>query len=379
MLSVRRSNTMSSYNGPDHFYPQYSQSAPSIADRSYYSVEPKQKQRFGSCVWISVVLFILFILILIICLIVFFTWKPTYAKQVTNGQNGPQLLVYRQPKLGNHRDLLVADALGDMMRDGSTSICLLDTLHFSEKPTVVFLEGHLPNSRHFDIDQVLRDGANSSQRLVAPLQFQAYVRSLGLTKNCHIVAYDHGEVELAITSATFVWWIFKVYGFERISVLNGGLEAWRRLVERNARSNSFTLASGLPGPVANGNLIASWNSYWLAELDDVLNALGKRDTLFLDSRPPSEFRSGRIVGAVNMPTLELLTDQGALKTLPELKQLMAKRRIFGDRPMIVYGSDSIDASALYFVVVQAGYNVKLYEGGWSEFGARGPLQFKAQG
>ncbi|KFD55220.1 hypothetical protein M514_03861 [Trichuris suis] len=334
MLSARRDNTLSSYNGPDRFYPQYSQSVPSIADRSYYSVEPK---------------------------------------------SGPQLLVYSQPKLSNHRDMLVADALGDMMKDGSTQICLLDTLHFSENPKSVFLEGHLPNSRHFDIDQVLRTGVNSSERLVTPLQFQAYVRSLGLTKNCHIVAYDHGEVELAITSATFVWWIFKVYGFERVSVLNGGLEAWRRLVERNARSGRFTLASGLPAPVAKGNLIASWNSYWLADLDDVLSALGKRGTLFLDARPVSEFQNGRIVGAVNMPTSELLTDQGALKTLPELKQLMAKRRIFGDRPMIVYGSDSIDASALYFVVVQAGYNVKLYEGGWTEFGARGPSEYKAQG
>ncbi|KRZ79966.1 3-mercaptopyruvate sulfurtransferase [Trichinella papuae] len=381
MYNAKRENIVSTMNGPENRLYPLGQSAPSAAERSYYSFDTK-RPKLGSCIWISIVLFILFILILIICLIVFFTLKPAYGTQVSNSQNGPHLLVYNQPKLSTHRDLLVADDLLELLQKNTGHLCLLDTAYFGSNYQQLYFEEHLKNSRHFDIRKALEKTPDGGEQLVHPLKFQAYARSLGLQKDCHVILYDHGETEDSILSATFAWWLFKVYSFERVSILNGGLGAWQRLAQRNPNLELAVVERGQPAPVVEGNFIAGWNAFWLSNYADTLEALKKNRTVFLDARPTGHFtgqdrdqlaaKAGRIRGAINIPTETLLTKQGAFKQLPELKQEMKNKRISGNRPIIVYSNDALQASALYFCTVQAGYSTKLFDGGWIEFSAKAP-------
>ena len=36
------------------------------------------------------------------------------------------------------------------------------------------------------------------------------MRSLGVDSDCLVVLYDHGEKDISLMTATFVWWAFKV-------------------------------------------------------------------------------------------------------------------------------------------------------------------------
>ncbi|GMS80156.1 hypothetical protein PENTCL1PPCAC_2331, partial [Pristionchus entomophagus] len=58
---------------------------------------------------------------------------------------------------------------------------------------------------------------------VHPLQFQRYIRSLGVDDTCHIIIYDRGQT----IWATYAAWIFKLFGHKRVSLLSGGFRGWK--------------------------------------------------------------------------------------------------------------------------------------------------------
>ncbi|GLI69812.1 hypothetical protein VaNZ11_014516, partial [Volvox africanus] len=53
--------------------------------------------------------------------------------------------------------------------------------------------------------------------------FAAAMDALGITNDTTVVLYDH----LGIFSAPRAWWTFKVFGHDKVAVLQGGLPAWR--------------------------------------------------------------------------------------------------------------------------------------------------------
>jgi thiosulfate/3-mercaptopyruvate sulfurtransferase len=58
-------------------------------------------------------------------------------------------------------------------------------------------------------------------KLIQKSEFSSHAQALGLTNDDHIVVYDQG-----MFSAPRVWWTFRVFGHDRVSVLDGGLKKW---------------------------------------------------------------------------------------------------------------------------------------------------------
>ncbi|VDN36803.1 unnamed protein product [Cylicostephanus goldi] len=59
-----------------------------------------------------------------------------------------------------------------------------------------------------------------------PEQFDKYIRSLGVNAEDHVVIYAR-EAFAGMLWASRVWWTFKLYGHEKVSILSGGLNAWK--------------------------------------------------------------------------------------------------------------------------------------------------------
>ena len=59
--------------------------------------------------------------------------------------------------------------------------------------------------------------------LPSPEHFARDVSALGVGNDSHVVAYD----TVGLYSAARVWWMFRVFGHERVSILAGGLPRWR--------------------------------------------------------------------------------------------------------------------------------------------------------
>ena len=57
--------------------------------------------------------------------------------------------------------------------------------------------------------------------------FEEYVRSFNITNGHHIIVYDNDE-EFGFKSSPRVWWLFHLFGHDKVSVLDGGLPKWKK-------------------------------------------------------------------------------------------------------------------------------------------------------
>ena len=90
-------------------------------------------------------------------------------------------------------------------------------------PAAEFLEAHIPGAAFFDIDSICDPDSSLPHMLPSPELFARSVSALGVGNDSHVVVYD----TVGLYSAARVWWMFRVFGHERVSILAGGLPLWR--------------------------------------------------------------------------------------------------------------------------------------------------------
>lgn len=101
----------------------------------------------------------------------------------------------------------------------------------------------------------------------------------------------------------------------------------------------------------------------------------------VDARPAPRFRGevdeprpglhrGHIPGSLNVPWGDLVT-QGTLKPSPELATILHKAGLDFSRPIVASCGSGVTAVVVILALAQLGVsNVTLYDGAWSEWGAR---------
>ncbi|KHJ91692.1 rhodanese-like protein [Oesophagostomum dentatum] len=93
--------------------------------------------------------------------------------------------------------------------------------------TEAYAKEHIPGAIHFNVDAAYYPSQYIRFDLYPPQEFEKYVRLLGINNGDHIVIYSRGPVAGMLWAAR-AWWTFKVYGHNKVSVLNGGLDAWKK-------------------------------------------------------------------------------------------------------------------------------------------------------
>ncbi|PIN09567.1 Mercaptopyruvate sulfurtransferase/thiosulfate sulfurtransferase [Handroanthus impetiginosus] len=109
-------------------------------------------------------------------------------------------------------------------------------------PLQEYQVAHIPGALFFDVDGISDRTTNLPHMLPSEEAFAAAVSALGIENKDGLVVYD-GK---GIFSAARVWWMFRVFGHDRIWVLDGGLPRWRASgydVESSASSDSILKAS----------------------------------------------------------------------------------------------------------------------------------------
>ncbi|KAI3680080.1 hypothetical protein L2E82_50817 [Cichorium intybus] len=101
---------------------------------------------------------------------------------------------------------------------------------------------HIPGALFFDVDGISDRTTNLPHMLPSEEAFAAVVSALGFENKDGVVVYD-GK---GIFSAARVWWMFRVFGHDRVWVLHGGLPRWRASgfdVESSASGDAILKAS----------------------------------------------------------------------------------------------------------------------------------------
>jgi thiosulfate/3-mercaptopyruvate sulfurtransferase len=234
-----------------------------------------------------------------------------------------------------------------------------------------YLAGHIPGARFFDID-VLSDPASPLPHMLPPArQFEAGVRELGVRHGSHVVVYDDSGANL---SAARAWWMFRVFGHDRVAVLDGGLSAWR--------TEGRSLEAGLPAPPPVGDFRARPESRHVIGLEALRRVVDAGGAQLVDLRSAGRFtgrepeprpglRSGHIPGSTNLPYTELVTGKGTLLTPALLRARLVRAGIDPDRPVVATCGSGLSACALLLALaVLETDGHALYDGSWSEWGAQ---------
>ena len=225
-----------------------------------------------------------------------------------------------------------------------------------------FLEAHIPGARFFDIDGVSDKSSDLPHMLPDATGFALAMGAMGIGRDDHVVIYD----TVGTTGAARVWWTFRAFGHERVSVLDGGLPKW--------------LAEGRP---VEAGYAAEAQPALVRAREDMLANIASRAEQVLDARSAGRFtgtepepragmRSGHIPGSLNLPYTELLDP--ASRTFHDREALRAAFEAAGldlDKPVAATCGSGVSAAVLALGLYELGRtDAAVYDGSWSEWGSR---------
>ncbi len=229
--------------------------------------------------------------------------------------------------------------------------------------------GHIPGAGFADVAGALADpDAPFPFALPTPERFAREAGALGIGDGTHVVAY----AQESPMWATRLWWLLRYFGFDAVSVLDGGLGAWR--------------AAGLPlssEAVAHppATFVARERPELLATRRDVEAIVGGEASaclvnalpapVFRGEGPSSYSRPGRIPGSLSVPYGTLLDPETGRFRAPELLRAALSHGGETDaEPVVAYCGGGISATIDVFAFALGGRDdVRLYDGSLTEWSA----------
>ena len=241
-----------------------------------------------------------------------------------------------------------------------------------DEDTSAYDKGHIPNAIRIDWKKDLQDPVRRD--FVDRVGFEKLLSARGISNDDTVVLYGGNNNWFA----SYAYWYFKLYGHDKVLLLDGGRKKWEL--------DSRELTRDVPNRPATTYKASEQDATLRAKRDEVLDAIGKRN--LVDVRSPDEFagrllapahlpqeqaqRGGHIPTARNVPWSKAANEDGTFRSDEEL------RTLYADEAGLDFGKDTIaycrigERSAHTWFVLHELLeqpNVKNYDGSWTEYGS----------
>lgn len=233
----------------------------------------------------------------------------------------------------------------------------------------VYAQLHLPNAIHVKPNMLVQQDDYATGLLPDETALQQLISHLNISQDHHVVVYDD---EGGAWASRLIWTLHSL-GFERTSLLNGGIHAW--------------LAAGLATesqavklePVSHLLTVPETSNYlYRIEYPELLQKLEHQEIQLWDCRSKEEYtgqrlaarRGGHIPGAYHFEWSTALNRENHLKlhTLQRTQQRLEQIGLRADQPIVVYCQSHHRSSLAYVICRLLGWQVLAYDGAWSEWG-----------
>lgn len=242
-------------------------------------------------------------------------------------------------------------------------------LHVGDKGE--YDRAHIPGARFVRLDDISVGRNGLSLELPDAADLKQRLQRLGISDRSRIVVYYGNDW---VSPATRV--VFTLYAAglgERVSLLDGGMPAWRR--DHQATTDKVTAA--VTGALSDLHLkpVIADNAFVAAHAKTPGYVL-------IDARAPVFYdgvqaggamlhqRKGHIPGARSLPFTSLTHDDLTLKSMAELKAMFQEIGVAPTDHVIVYCHIGQQATAIVFAARAAGIDAVLYDGSFEDWSIR---------
>jgi thiosulfate/3-mercaptopyruvate sulfurtransferase len=227
-----------------------------------------------------------------------------------------------------------------------------------------YLQAHIPTALYFDLKEVSppSDRSTATFSIPDPNVFQDYVEHLAISNNTHVIAYDRFNSRSSLRT----WFLFRLFGHDKVSVLDGGLKQWV--------TDGFQVTTEEP-VVEKQNFSVNFRKDLLRDFPSVLANIDTKAEQLMDARTSESFYvsnkdspGGHIPGAHNIPYASLFNEDGTFKSQKDLKELFANAGVDLTKPVVSSCQTGMTACGLIAAAYILGReDVPLYNGSFSEW------------
>jgi thiosulfate/3-mercaptopyruvate sulfurtransferase len=250
-----------------------------------------------------------------------------------------------------------------------------------DRPDVVILDtrdkalydkGHIPGAINLGAPaaKVLRDQAFRVKKVAA---LEKIVGNAGIDDNRHVIIYGSSKVaefppQPAEYGTAAPFFILEYLGHKKVSVLNGGIEAWVK-----AGNPLETNENKLPPTTYKANV----QKHLLVPTPEMIELVKKKypNTVHIDVREPKLYhgeiiqglRGGHIPGTINISRRNNY-DEDTGKFLPADQLAELYKDIPRDKRIVLSCYSGTGAAHSYIALRLLGYDVAVYDDSWIVWG-----------
>ncbi|MGD9540678.1 sulfurtransferase [Methylocystis sp.] len=227
---------------------------------------------------------------------------------------------------------------------------------------------HLPGSVHFDIDHIADPNSDLPHMLPSAADFAKKVGLLGVADGDRVVVYDR---LFGGSAAARVWWMFRVFGYDNVAMLDGGFGKWV------AEKRPTEMSPVRPEPKS---FTAGFRPELVRDYAQMTANVASGAEQMIDARGPGKFdgsqpdvfpfkKLGHIPGAINVPWADLVNgESGVLLDKAALKARFEAAGVDLTKPIVTTCASGIFSCVNTLALYMLGRDdVAVYDGAWAEW------------